>query len=366
MMNKVITFFRAPNRIKAFTIWTGFSVGLLCSVLSTTSLCADACSDAHKFTFLGVPLAFFGIGIFAAYGATAWLYLKKKRFGHFFPKLISIACGGEVVLLSIQKFIIGHWCPLCNVIAGAVLTVGGFLLCEWLWSTARGIAIRRICRIDELFSITKRALITAVMLMIGLFGSFIGVQGPEHTRSVADPGPSPVRPRPIDYIGKQDSSVEIYIVTDWFCPACKRVEKSIEDNIPQLLGEAKVAFIDLPVHEQSLNYIPYHLSLLSGDKDKYLEGRSVLVRLAETKESPSLGEVQQAMGERGIQLKSMSLNNVQSGIRSFRQVAEDLGVNATPTVVVRNAALKKKAMLVGGNQVNMQNIRKAIRNVSQS
>lgn len=377
MVNRFINFVTIPGNIKGPIIWAGFLIGTVFSILSATNLCAESCSDAHKYTFLGVPLAFFGIGLFAAYGITARLFVARHKLGHLFPKLIAIACGGEFVLLGIQKFVIGHWCPLCNVIAGTVFIVGTVFVTDWVKQLGCRLFQENVSRLKFVLTCLVQIFVVIGFVSSGIIGAFIGVQGPSKkthagisryqgasSPSVGDNEPQTTSRPTIEYIGKQNSTVEIYIITDWFCPACKKVEREIKNGLPGLLGEAKIAFIDLPIHDESLNYIPYNLSLLASNKDRYMEGRSVLVELSEKTDRPSLAEVQNAMGAKGIDIKVIGLNSVNDGINGFRQVAEALGVNVTPTVVVRNSAMKKRQTLVGGRQVNMLNIKEAIKSVS--
>src|ERR1700738_2273075 len=70
------------------------------------------------------------------------------------------------------------------------------------------------------------------------------------------------------YFGKKSSPVEVYVFSDWFCPACRRVESIIEQKAPEIAKNARLFFIDIPIHDESINYLPYNLSFMVKEKAK--------------------------------------------------------------------------------------------------
>ena len=63
-------------------------------------------------------------------------------------------------------------------------------------------------------------------------------------------------------LGDQKSDVSVYIFTDWFCPACKKLEPTLEAIVPKLLKNTRINFVDIAIHPESQNIINYNLSLL--------------------------------------------------------------------------------------------------------
>ena len=80
------------------------------------------------------------------------------------------------------------------------------------------------------------------------------------------------------FLGKTDSSVTVYFISDWFCPGCRKAEPEIERMYPAVAKLARVAFIDYPIHPETANFTPYNLQFLVYEKGEVPEAASCLVR----------------------------------------------------------------------------------------
>src|SRR4030042_2265214 len=90
--------------------------------MSWLGICSDGCEETHLYRLFGIPLSPLGVGYFTLCG---FAFLTRDRFrfsGFLIPLLLSGALGSEFVLVWIQKYVIGKWCPLCVGIALSVVT----------------------------------------------------------------------------------------------------------------------------------------------------------------------------------------------------------------------------------------------------
>ena len=94
--------------------------------------------------------------------------------------------------------------------------------------------------------------------------SFYGVFKPEESFAAGLDGDVP-------YFGNENSPVEVYYITDWFCPACKQIEPELEPYYPKMMTKARLFFVDYPIHPETMNYIPYNLSFMLNDKKQYFK-----------------------------------------------------------------------------------------------
>src|SRR4051794_6238197 len=62
--------------------------------------------------------------------------------------------------------------------------------------------------------------------------------------------------------GNVSSPIEIYVISDWFCPSCKKAEPKIEQIYTDLKSKAAFYFVDDAINRQSVNFTPYHLAFL--------------------------------------------------------------------------------------------------------
>jgi len=173
-----------------------------------------------------------------------------------------------------------------------------------------------------------------------------------------------VEGKPDLFLGKRTSKAEVYIVTDWLCPSCREIEPELAKRLPKITSRAKVIFVDFPIHPESANFTPYHLSLLVHEKKRYLQARDALFKLARRTITPSVADVQQAVSPLGIRLKLLSFVEVVEGMHYFEAFIKTYHVNMTPTVVVRNSVTNEVRYLLGELEISGAAILGAVKNLS--
>jgi len=167
------------------------------------------------------------------------------------------------------------------------------------------------------------------------------------------------------FLGKKKSTTTVYFVSDWFCPACIKVEPVIEQMYPAIAKRARISFVDFPIHRETTNFTPYNLQFLAFEKAKYIKLRHALSEVARKTRRPTDADVQQAVAHLGVRLRQMDNSQVLYGMQANLMVYRGYDVNATPSVVVTNARTKKSKTLVGDRQITEQGVKEAIAEVEK-
>ena len=165
-------------------------------------------------------------------------------------------------------------------------------------------------------------------------------------------------------LGKQNSHTTVNFVSDWFCPACIKMEAQIEKIYPSVSKNVKVRFVDYPIHKETIAFTPYNLSFLVHEKAKYMELRKALSALTRRTLKPTDSDVQNAIAPLGVKLRPLDYFEVLEGMQSDLQIYKGFGVKATPSVVINNSKSKKVKILVG-KQISLGSINDAIGEVAR-
>jgi len=339
---------------RGYWIAVPFAAAWILSAMSLLGICSDGCEETHLYRLFGFPLSPLGVGYFTLCGV-AFLTRNRFRFsGFLIPLLLAGALGSEFVLVWIQKYVIGRWCPLCVGIALSVATACVLIALERL----PGVAIR--IRGGERDLVMKRLAGKTVLILFaflaGMGMTAIGLKKPDvfaaalSVKSLA--------------FGDAESSSEVYIVTDWFCPACRAAEPEILKGARKAMQQAKVVFVDYPVHPETLNYIPYNLSFIIREKEKYLQIREVLATLARKTKEPTPEDVQAAVSPLGVKYVPSNYADVVAGMQYFSTLVKTFKVPGTPSVVVLDSRTGKTKTLYGSSDITSDNILKALAEVS--
>lgn len=160
--------------------------------------------------------------------------------------------------------------------------------------------------------------------------------------------------------GDRNSPIEIYIFTDWQCPACRQIEPLMERLTPKLESKAQVVFVDYAIHPESLNFTPYNLSFMINNKDQYFKLRHALEELAERNSDPTEEEVMEVIKPIGAQYKQLNYSDIALGMKYFKRLGTQFGINGTPVVVVVNNTDKRGKKLKGAKEITETNIMQAI------
>jgi len=318
--------------------------GLVLAVLSWTDLCSfNGCSEAHEYRLFGFSLPLVGTLYFCVLLFNMLLSIRFRILAPLMRLTLAGGAGAELMMIHLQKNVIQAWCPLCLGIAATV-----FLLCF--------ISIfEAFCESREIKPMNKRTLFSRSLLLFvaavaGFTISFVGIKKPEAAGVNAT-------------LGKPNSKVEVYIFSDWLCPICVKIEPDLEKTLPQLEKRAKIFFIDKPVHPESMNFVPYHLSFLVNEKAKYIQLRKALFELAKGNKNPSLQDVQGAIAPLGVTYKQLSFMDVSQAMAKSQALAAEYKVTGTPTIVVVNSSSKKSKTLVGGREITAEALLHAVKSL---
>lgn len=320
------------------------TTGLVLAVLSWTDLCSfNGCTEAHEYRLFGVQLQLVGSLYFCILITTMLLSIRSPRFDLPLHLVLAGGAGAEAVMIHLQNNVIHAWCPLCLGIAASV-----FLLC-----VVKVIEVTTASKGEESMDNKKfisRLLLLAVAACAGFAVSFVGIKKPQ--AAGIDTG-----------LGKQGSKVEIYIFSDWLCPICIKVEPILETTLPALEKRSRIFFIDKPVHKESMNFVPYHLSFLVNEKPKYIQLRKALFELAKVNKNPSLTDIQGVIAPLGVTYKQLSFMDVSQTMAQSQALSAEYKVTGTPTVVIVNKSSKKSKTLVGGKDITAENLLKAVKSL---
>lgn len=324
------------------------------SAMSWLGICSDGCEETHLYRLFGIPLSPLGVGFFTLCGL-ALLTRNRFRFsGFLIPLLLSGALGSEFVFVWTQKYVIGKWCTLCVGIAISVATACMLAALE-RWP---GIA-NRIRGAER--NLVMKQLAGRMALILFAFLAGIGISAMGLSKPDAQAAGLPVKSLAF---GDTESSTEVYIVTDWFCPACRAAEPEILKGARKAMQRAKVVFVDYPIHPETYNYIPYNLSLIVREKGKYLQIREAMATLARRTKEPTQEDVQAAVSPLGVKYVPMNYADVMAGMSYFNSLIRKFKVPGTPSVVVLDSRTGKTRTLSGVSDITSDNILKALAEVS--
>lgn len=330
------------------------AAGFLLSFLDWVGVCTEACAEASLYRFFGVPLPPLGAAYFALCGAAC---LASRRHGFYRMALAILLFGGlgsEIVFIWIQKYAIGHWCPMCVGIAFCV--AGGCALIVWEYIIDTDFRPAGAERKIVMKRIAIHAALVLAALLVGLGTSTLGLKKP-------DAHAAGLTPDKLAF-GPADSSVVVFIVSDWFCPACRVAEPEILKGARLAMKQAKVVFLDYPIHRETLNFVPYNLSFMVHEKEKYLSIREALSALSRKTKEPTPADVQSAVSPLGVKYVPLNFSDVMSAGQYANSVLQQFQVPGTPAVVVADSKTGKTKKLNGSSEINSDNILRSISEVS--
>lgn len=329
------------------------SAGFILSVLSWLEVCVEHCAANQDYRLFGLPFAIFGIaffiGLIALHLLSGWFPALKTCVGW----LIASALGAEMMFIAVQKYQIGHWCPVCLSIAACVVFAALVFLVgyakNFIQQHQRGSIMQKI----------KQAFTSLSFFIVGFLMAFIGVSNPNSAEAVSKEMQEKIA------FGLRESPVEIYFVTDWFCPSCKKIEPFIEKLYPKLREKGTFYFIDYPIHKKSMNFSPYNMAFLLNNKDQYFKARKLLMDLSSTNDSPKDEDIAKAATAVGIQYKEIPYLDVKAGMDYFDSIVQKYNLNSTPTLILTNPTHHKMIKLEGLEEIKEDKIWDALDKVSK-
>lgn len=320
--------------------------GIILTGVSWFKLCSQSCNDSHNYRLFDVPFEWVGLAFFLVLA----IFHFKGRTSPLYRKLAGLtiagALGAEAFFIFMQKYTIGHWCPVCLSIAGTIAFIG---VCYLFLN-------QRKPNEDLMNKLLNVGLLTAVFT-IGFTASFFGISKIDQLQAVEDAIKEKIK------FGNTSSPVQVYIFTDWACPACRMVEPAIEAMAPQLMKEAQITFVDTVVHPETLNYAPYNISFMANSKPKYFQIRDALGKLSVKTKKPTEADVKKTIAPLGVQYTELPFEDITLAMRYFEELTDKFKVTGTPTIAIVNANAKKGKKLAGVEEITEANVLKAIQSL---
>jgi protein-disulfide isomerase len=326
--------------------------GLVFSILSWLEICVEHCSANQDYRLFGLPFAIVGMTFFSLLIALHFLSQRYLFLLRLVGWVIASALGAEVMFIIVQKYQIGHWCPVCLSIATSVAFAALVLLTGYLKNFQ--VTMQHHNNRGDMMHIIKQGLTSLSFLVLGFLMAFIGIS----KSNPAEAAVNDIKERLA--FGVKHSQIEVYFVSDWFCPSCKKVEPLIEQLYPKIRSKATFYFIDYPIHKKSLNFTPYNLAFLVNNKAQYFQARNLLSALTEETETPNDEDVEKTAQQHGITFKELSFLDVKAGIEYFDKIVDKYNLNSTPTVIITNLRNNQVVKFEGRDEINEEKILKAI------
>lgn len=336
-----MTLSKKPLAFWAYHLATvAIGAGLLLTLISWLKLCSSMCNEAHNYRLFGLPFEVGGAVYFITLAVLHYFYPLYRFWTRL---LIAAGLGAEIFFVLLQKYQIGSWCPVCLTIATSISILG---ICYWI------LGIKEQHE-DYMRTWIHKGLLFG-MLTLGFTTSFFGVTKFDQLQAIEDTIKEKIK------FGNLSSPIEVYIFTDWACPACRGVEPTIEALAPKIMKEAQLTFIDTVVHPETLNYAPYNISFMANAKPQYLQIRKALGKLSIKTKKPTDEEISSTVEPIGVTYNELPYEDVSLAMRYFEDLVGKFKVTGTPTVAVVNRQAKKGKKFSGQGEITESNIMKAI------
>lgn len=327
------------------------AVGIILTYISSLHICTEACAEGLNYRIFGLPFEVWG---FAFFPAIFIVHLTS----YFYPLLawvvIAMLCGGlgsELWFIYVQKYYIGHWCPICLAIASCVFLA---LVCQIINQRLKWRKLSQNEKEEVHMQFFKGSLSAVAAAVIGFIIAFVGLSKVDKIAAAEEAFKNKIA------MGNASSPIEVYLFTDWQCPSCRKIEPVIEKMSPEIQKKAKLFFIDFPIHPETMNFTPYNLAFMINNKEGYLKLRKVLTELSEQTGAPTEEQIQKAISSLGVKYEQLNYADVAVGFKFNKDLAKQFGINSTPTLVLVNLETKKGKKLKGGIEISETNVMNAI------
>jgi len=330
--------------------------GLVLSGVSYLRMCSEACSEVHNWRLFGMPFEYFGglffIPLLILFGlATKFPWLK-----FLCGLMLAGAAGAEVKFILLQKYQICSWCPICLTIAACIFVACAALFV--IYAMELKTLIARGVRGDIMTGFLKG--FTGLSLFaLGFLLATVGCMR-------FDPlAAQEATVKDSMSFGKKDGAIEIYMFTDWACPACREMEHDLEKMAPDIMQKARLTFVDYAIHTETLNYSPYNVSFMIKNKPEYFKLRSDLTELSLKTATPTDEQVEKIAEKEGVKYQQLNYSDITLSQKYFKQLAKQFGVTKTPTMVIINTKTKKGKKLIGVPEITESNVLKAVESLEK-
>lgn len=319
------------------------AIGFLLTAVSWFKLCTTSCNDAHNYRLFGLPFEAGGVLFFSLALLLFFFSRQSPILLYLLALLLASGLGAEGYFIYLQKAEIGSYCPVCLSIATTILLMG---ICLYF--------IIKKEKVEVIMRGWLRVGLLPLVFILGFTGSFLGVTKIDQLQAVEDKIKDQIK------FGNRASPIEVYVFTDWACPACRAIEPQIEAMAPKITKEATLTFVDTVVHPETLNYAPYNLSFMVNNKLQYFQIRDALSKLSVKTKKPTDQDIANAVAPLGVRFKELPYEDVTVAMRYFDELVTKFKVTGTPTVAIVNRDAKKGKKLSGVEEITEANVLKAI------
>ncbi len=314
------------------------------SYLSWLGICTEMCGKAHSYRLYDLTFEIIGMVYFPMLVATHLISKYKPFFKTVTSLMICAGIGAEILFIYVQKYLIGHFCPLCLSIAFMLLIAALSIFIPYTSKLfQKGLTMPNIFK----------GKLHAAMIATGFFISLAGLG--QHNELQAEEA----NVKQEISFGNANSAIDVYIFTDWLCPACEALEPAFEQAIAS--ADARFTFVDDPVHEATLNYTPYNLAFMVNSKMKYFSLRKAMHELANDTKAPTQDQIASMASKNGATLKELNYGTVAVASKFFEELIKKYKVEGTPTIVIVNSKTSHIKKLEGFPQIDKDKILNAIK-----
>ena len=337
---------------KSYLIISGIiAAGLILTTISFLKLCSEECAAGHTYHLFGMTFETFGFIFFGILGVIHFFAKNNSFLGYIQFLLLASAVGAEGMFIIVQKYEIGTWCPVCLIIAALVLI--GAIVQGFAWNKQNQYMSRSENQRKIMKTIWNRIAPVAA-IGAGFIVAFFGVVKHDALQAAQEA----LRDKLAFGNGKSD--IEIYLFTDWACPACRKLEPEVEKIAPEIMKDNQFFFVDHVIHPETLNFIPYNLSFMLNNKPEYFKLRHMLGEISKETSTPSEDQITKGASKLGVTFRELNYADVATGTKYFKTLGEKFKIKGTPTMVLINKETKKGKKLAGNDEITKENILKSI------
>lgn len=327
-----------------FTAFIAIISGFILSTISYLQICTTSCGGAHQYKLWGLSFEDYGLVFFPILAFLHYHSQNNEWMRFFASLLIAGAVGSEMNFLSIQKYEIKSFCPICLGIAGCIAIAAIAYLTSYFYKLKNSILHHQK---GDIMGSIRKGIITTLTVFLGFLFSFAGIAKENPLESAEKDIKTHLA------FGQLESPITVYLFTDWQCPACRSIEPSLYPLIPKITQKARLVFVDTVAHKATLNFIPFNVSFLIHDKPKYLQLRKILTAISINNPEPTEQEIQRAIEPLGVKYQQLNYSDIASATAYFEHLVTQYEVEMTPTLVIVQNQQKTKLL---GSEINEKNI----------
>lgn len=342
------------------------SIILGLSGLSATGLCMGGCSALSDYRLFGASFAVGGSIYAIMLLVGVFLSRRSRRASWTVDLMVAAGLGAEIYFVAIQKLVVKKWCPICLTIA-AILILFAFMRGIKAYSQRDTSALAGMSHGAWLLNLFGKALLIVIVAFAGFMVSIVSVgkkQVALSQRAMELESAATDMTRQVTallstadiWFGNTKSPIEIYIITDWYCNYCREIDPVVESVLSELGKVARYTWIDVAIHQESMNLIPYGLHFLLNDKPNYLKAREVMLGLTKDGKPVSDHKIRSSLEAAGIIAPQIEKGRVNILFVDGTMMCKAYGITQTPSIVIANTATGKHQILTGTAQITRESL----------